>query len=354
MPTASPPRPELKTHIRLADGREVRVGLCAARHRALQIGLLHRHSDGYLEIAAGPRKPNGKLEIHTRKRPDHYLATGGGRRGRAWLDRALALCERHAARREEVFVAPAERERPEPGKNAVERSSWLWVEIDRPGELGRLWDFVAERPCQLVIESAGSGGVHAYWRLSQPLSALSVDGQTGEVCELIERANRRLAAELGADPVSVNRDRLLRLAGAVNYKTGNSARILYADFQAPGWPVARLIGDLPDPRPPARRVARPVRLDDLEAIPAPVYYERITGMSVGRDGTVRCPAAWHEDRNPSARVWEEPGRGWYCFACGAGGGIYQLASVVLGGPYGPDLRDHAFRAAKRLAEEAFR
>jgi hypothetical protein len=294
------------------------------------------------------------VHIYTRKRVDHYPATGRGQGDRGWVERALRLCQRHAGRGEEVFVGPAERERPEPGKGAVERSSWLWVEIDRPGELGRLWAFLAERPCQLIVESAGSGGVHAYWRLSEPLPALTLKAETGEVCEWIERANRRLAAALGADPVSVNRDRLLRLAGTVNHKTGNSARILYADFRSPGWPVARLVGDLADPRPATRRVAPPARLDDLELIPAPVYYERITGMSAGRDGRVRCPAAWHEDRNPSARVWEEPGRGWYCFSCGAGGGIYQLASVFLGGPYGPDLRDEAFRAAKRLAEEAFR
>ena len=51
------------------------------------------------------------------------------------------------------------------------RTRWLWVDVDRPDRLDALWAFLAERPCQLLIASGGSGGVHAYWRLAEPLPA---------------------------------------------------------------------------------------------------------------------------------------------------------------------------------------
>jgi hypothetical protein len=356
MATAAPPRPALEARVRLADGREYRGPLEPRRHSALQLGLLHEGSDGHLEIAAGPRAADGRLALRTRRRADHYPRGGAGSDDGGWLRRALALAERHAAAGEEVFVGAAERARPEPGKGAVEHSRWLWVDVDKPGELARLWAFIAERPCQLVVETAGFGGVHAYWRLAESLPALTVEAGSGEVCEWVERANARLAAELHADPQCSNRDRVLRLAGTVNHKSGRTARILWADFHSSGRTAASLVGDLPDPRPPFRRRRASVVDfdDDLRRVPPPVYYRRLTGMAVGQDGSARCPSAAHEDRHPSARVWREPERGWYCFSCGAGGGVYDLASVVDGGPYGPELRGEDFRSAKQRAREALR
>ena len=42
---------------------------------------------------------------------------------------------------------------------------------------------------------------------------------------------------------------MLRLAGTVNYKTGEYARILEADLRLPAYPIRTLVGDLPDPAP---------------------------------------------------------------------------------------------------------
>jgi hypothetical protein len=41
-------------------------------------------------------------------------------------------------------------------------------------------------------------------------------------------------------------------------------------------------------------------------------------------------------------------QGWKCHSvsCGAGGAIYDLASVLLGGPYSRELRGEAFLRAK--------
>jgi hypothetical protein len=62
------------------------------------------------------------------------------------------------------------------------------------------------------------------------------------------------------------------------------------------------------------------------------YFERLAGIVVPRHGLVHCPA--HEDRNPSCSVGADANQGWRCHAgtCGARGAIYDLASVLLGGP----------------------
>jgi hypothetical protein len=39
---------------------------------------------------------------------------------------------------------------------------------------------------------------------------------------------------------------------------------------------------------------------------------------------------------------------WWCCGCGRGGEIYDLASLLEGGPWGSELRREAFRAAREL------
>ena len=67
--------------------------------------------------------------------------------------------------REEAFVGVAPRTQPRGSKHAVAATRFLWVDVDRPDRLDALWSLLAERPCHLLIESGGSGGVHAYWKL---------------------------------------------------------------------------------------------------------------------------------------------------------------------------------------------
>jgi len=146
--------------VRLADGRVFSGALALERHRALQLGVLHQGSDGLVELAAGARR-DGRLQITTRRRADHFLAGGGGGGGE-WLPALPALAARHADRGEEVFVAPAVRSGARGDKHAVKDSRFLWVDVDQPDQLPALWAFLAERPCHLLVESGGSGGVHAY------------------------------------------------------------------------------------------------------------------------------------------------------------------------------------------------
>lgn len=176
----------LPCRVRLADGRIFTGSLPACKHRALQLGLLHGESGGLVELTPGTRPPGGKVDIDRRKHTCHYLPGGAGARSEEWLERLLDHAERivggeYAYRRfdgdprEEAFVGVAARTRPQGSKHAVAHTRFLWVDVDKPGELPALWGLLAERPCQLLLESAGSGGMHAYWQLAEPLPAVTVD-----------------------------------------------------------------------------------------------------------------------------------------------------------------------------------
>ncbi len=354
----------LRCRIRLADGRAFAGELPAERHRAVQIGLLHDDTDGLVELAAGARH-DGRLQILTRRRADHFLP-GGRRGGEGWRAALTGLAARHAERGEEVFLAPAVRVQARGDKRAVGHTRWLWIDVDQPGQLHALWAFLAERPCHLLVESGGSGGVHAYWKLAQPLPATRVREATGELIEPIERANLRIVHHLGvgddgkpnvADPACAERSRVMRLAGTVNGKTGAHARIVEADLALPAYPIAELVGDLPDPVAPAAPRARRdgQSSDPYKRISPPEYFEKLGGIVVPRDGLVSCPATSHVDRHPSCSVGTEPGQGWCCHSgtCGARGAIYDLASVLLGGPWGRELRGDAFKRARAYVADVF-
>jgi hypothetical protein len=338
--------------------------LPAERHRSVQIGMLHQDSDGLVELAAGVRR-DGRLRITTRRRADHFLP--GGRAGEeGWRHALLGLAGRHVERGEEVFLAPAVRSAPRGDKHAVSASQWLWVDVDQPGQLHLLWAFLAERPCHLLVESGGSGGVHAYWKLAKPLAATRAIQSTGEVVEPIERANLRIIHRLGvgadgkpsvADAACAERSRVMRLAGTVNGKTGAHARIIEADLALAPYPIKQLVGDLPDPPVQASRRAlrRGESSDPYKAISPPEYFERLAGIVVPRDGLVSCPAPGHNDRHPSCSVGISPDQGWCCHSgsCGARGAIYDLASALLGGPWGRELRGEAFKRARAYIADAF-
>jgi hypothetical protein len=364
----------LRCRIRLADGRMFAGALPPERHRSLHLGLLHGDSDGLVELTPGTRHTDGRLDVNRRNRTEHYLP-GGGTGTDGWLEALLDHTarivagdyarHRTGAPREEAFVGVAPRTRPRGGKDSVAQTHFLWVDVDRPGELHRLWALLAERPCHCLVETAGSGGVHAYWRLSEPLPATQVDERTGELIEPIERANLRLIHRLGtgadgrpnvADPACRERARILRLAGSINWKTGRFARIIEADFGLPGYTLGDLVGDLPDPPsapavPPARRAVD--HADAYKRISPIEYAELLGGLTPDRGGYVRCPMTGHEDRHPSAHVGRTAEEGWYCFSCGTGGAIYDFASALLGGPIGRELRGDAFLRAKAYIADVF-
>ena len=367
----------MRCRVRLADGRMFCGELPPERHRALQLGLLHAQSGGLVELTPGTRPPGGKVDINRRTRREHFLP-GGATGTPDWLDGLLEHARQivdgdytrrrfDGQPREEAFVGVTPRTEPRGTKDAVAHTRFLWIDVDRPEQLPALWTLLAERPCHLLIESAGSGGMHAYFKLDRALEALRIT-KSGEPIEVIERANARLIHCLGsdaegnptvADPACRKRSQPMRLAGTINFKTGRYARIVDADFQTTPYSPEALVGDLPDPpwaTPVLGRFEAAGEPDPYKRIPPPVYFETLAGITVPpRGGLVRCPAPSHADKEPSCSVSTDPHRGWCCHAgtCLARGAIYDLASVLLGGPWGRQLRGEQFKNARAYVADVF-
>ena len=68
---------------------------------------------------------------------------------------------------------------------------------------------------------------------------------------------------------------------------------------------------------------------------------------------MRCPSPTHPDQDPSCDVGHDASQGWCCRSCGVGGAIYDLASVLLGGPTGQALRGEEFKRARAYVRDAF-
>lgn len=347
--TGAAPEARLATRIGLADGRVFSGELPITRHRRIHLGLLHADSDGYVEIAAGHRPPGAKLRVTTRRDLGHFLP-GGASGAERWLDAPLELVAHHAARGEEVFVAPAVRHGRGAGKAHVSHTRWLWIDVDGRDGVPVVNELLRRKPAQLVVESAGSGGVHCYWRLRRSLCA-----------DAIEEAHERLIYALGydlrdgrplprvADGACKDRSRVMRLAGTINGKSGRCARIVSASVAHPGWALGDLLAGLPaTPRPTVR--ARPANSlghdDPYKSIAPAEYFRRLAGIEVPASGLVRCPSPTHDDTTPSCHVGRDASEGFCCHGCGAAGAIYDLGSVLLGGPTGQWLRGEPFRRAR--------
>jgi len=295
-------------------------------------GALQQAASGYVR-ALFSAAPEGSL-VEVRFRVTSGMAQ---RFVPAAMERDLVDAVLSLASHTEVFVGVLPRARPG-GRLAdvVKRSSVLWADCDTSASVAALAGF--EPGPSMVVASGSDEHVHAYWFLLEPVDL-----------DALEHLNRRLASALGADAGVVTKPHtILRPAGSVNRK------------QSPPVPV-RLIGlrerrtlsaDEIDARLPRERTepastsnAGPPRAlgpittsDPLRLVPPPVYFERLTGLRVGRSGKLRC--LFHDDRSPSLHVYPEPGRGWYCFGCGRGGSIYDLAALLSGRePRGQDFSE---------------
>ena len=234
------------------------------------------------------------------------------------VDAVLAFAERTDAF---VGVLPRVRRRGRL-QDVVERGGVVWADCDTPESAAALRSF---EPGPSMVVASGSGQHrHAYWLLREPVDLGS-----------IEQLNRRLALALGADAGVVTKPHtILRPAGSLNWKHRPPAPVRLLGLREHTRVTAEeLDRQLPCERSSINRDARVARqqltataVDALQSVPPPVYFERLTGIRVGRSGKVRCP--FHEDRTPSLHVYDDPGRGWYCFGCGRGGSIYDLASLL--------------------------
>ncbi|MGO9892224.1 MAG: CHC2 zinc finger domain-containing protein, partial [Solirubrobacteraceae bacterium] len=270
------------------------------------------------------------------------------------------------------------------------------VEIDRPDGAQRLGRYRC--PPTMVISSGGSPGhAHAYWQLYEPISL-----------DELESANRRLAIRLGGDLACVDAARILRPPTTRNWKRTPPCRVellvfepsrkytldeLTAGLGEPHFkrgsssaatrvaiseldrrllaiPAATYMPALTGRHPnragkiacpfhalsagrsdatgdlPARSLADASATEDpLRLVPPRVYFERLTGLRVGQSGKLHC--LFHDDRSPSLHVYPEPDRGWYCFGCGRGGSVFDLAALL----WGRGTRGSDFLELRRQLEE---
>jgi len=224
------------------------------------------------------------------------------------------------AQRTDVFVGVLPRRRRGGSRrDVVDWASVVWVDCDTPEAVRALDAF---RPAPAILVASGARGHrHAYWRLRAPVGV-----------EAIEQANRRLAWALGGDSRCSDPARILRPPGSLWHKAIPPAPVRLLDLDdAVHHDLDGIVGSLADPPDepvvdsPGRGGRRCGGDPLLEVAPAE-YVERLTGQRVGRSRKVRCP--FHDDQTPSLHVFAEPERGWYCFGCGRGGSIYDLAALL--------------------------
>jgi hypothetical protein len=236
------------------------------------------------------------------------------------------------ASRTDVYVGVVPRRRCGGARaDLVERATVVWADCDGRESLVALEEFRPEPA--MVVASGTDRNCQVYWFLRDPVDL-----------DRIEQTNRRVASAIGADMQSTDAARILRPAGSMNRRHSPPRPVsLLRCRERERVAIAELERSLPRERfpsdsPGARPLPDGVLADPLRRLPPRLYVERLTGQRVGPSGKVLCP--FHDDRTPSLHVYEDPLRGWYCFGCGRGGSIYDLAALLFGrGTRGDDFRE---------------
>lgn len=272
----------------------------------------------FLVALLGPASRGELIELRYRLDDGQRMGQVFDRRDRV---RGIATRAIMLGRRTDVYVGCAPRTRRHGGRDAVERAFVLWVDCDGEHAVDAVRGFDPQP--SIVIASGTGSNCHAYWPLTEPLPR-----------DDVERANRRLAHALGADPASADGARILRVPSTWSHKhqppTTVDALRLDGDRRLA---AADIVDGLVDP--PARQATTasaadaPRGDDPLLAIAPDVYVPRLLGVDVPRHRKVPCP--FHADRHASLHVYESAARGWYCFGrCRRGGTIYDLAAPLYG------------------------
>src|SRR4051812_4802144 len=162
----------------------------------------HETAVAFLTALAGTAGRGELIELR-------YRLDDGQRMGQVFdrPDRVRGLATRAMAlgRRTDVYVGCAPRTRRHGGRNAVRRAFVLWADCDGDDAVQALERF--EPQPSIVVASGTGSNCHAYWPLTKPLARAGV-----------ERANRRLAHALGADPASADAARILRVPATYSHK----------------------------------------------------------------------------------------------------------------------------------------
>jgi hypothetical protein len=279
--------------------------------------------------------PEGFVEIAHRY--ERNGQQGPMHRGRTGIFRAAAELEPIAreierlARKEHVWVGvTTRRPHPETGelggtKAHVAPARVLWIDCDSAGGAFPLDRLQRHCPQPHMIVASG-GGYHAYWLLREAI----------EHPDRLRTANERLADVLSGDRQSADAARILRPPGTVNFKSKydrpRPVELVFAGCHR-RYAVEEVLGALPSRRSSRRKAAAPVPVrssDRLQRIAPPTYFLALTGLEPSREGKLCCPLPAHADPGPSCHVYESAAEGWYCFGCGRGGDIYELAGELWG------------------------
>jgi hypothetical protein len=338
---STPLLPSLIVH---PDGTRREAKLTPEQHTRLYLKVLHGDRDaGLIEVAYARRRRGEKPTWESRSKTERYPHVRD-------TESIVALVAAGRAAHKEVCLGVVLRTEPRGTREAAGDSHLLWIDIDKPGELHRLWAWPS--PPHLIVSSGR--GVHAFLRLAGALPARPLER------EYLERANLRLGYQLAGDSQVRHRNCLLRAPGSINHKNGNWCYVLFADFQRPPYDVKRLVGALPEP--PAEFLGRPIRRrppnrpppfaanlhdhDPARCIAPRDYFTVLARRNPGEYRVIQCPNPAHkggEERTPSCEVFDTPQEGWHCWGCGAGGSIYDLAGVMLGVGWGPAITRQAMR-----------
>lgn len=236
--------------------------------------------------------------------------------------------------RTDTYIGVVPRVRKGGTKSDAGAAHVLWVDIDHAGGLELLAEF--HTPTMTVNSGHGT---HCYWWLTNPLRgdwidranmrlvyALSVPCECGgddPKCKLCHRGR------IGADPNCAERARIMRPPLTFNHKDGERLPVTLESHTSRRYTVGELVGSLPDPPPrpaPEFEPRDPDPNDTLASISPRMYFPRLTGREVGRNGKAQCFSHGDgKERTPSLHVWDAPTRGWACYGCGIGGDIYSLA-----------------------------
>jgi RepB DNA-primase from phage plasmid/CHC2 zinc finger len=279
--------------------------------------------------------PEGFVEIAHRYERDGRQ--GPMHRGRTGIFRAAGELEPIAreierlAHGEHVWVGvTTRRPHPETGelggtKAHVAPARVLWIDCDSAGEAFPLDRLQRHCPQPHMIVASG-GGYHAYWLLREAI----------QDPDWLRAANERLAEVLSGDRQSADAARILRPPGTANFKSKygrpRAVELVFAGCHR-RYSVEEVLGALPGRRSPGRKAPAPVALrssDRLQRIAPRAYFLALTGLAPSREGKVCCPFPAHADPGPSCHVYESAAEGWYCFGCGRGGDIYELAGELWG------------------------
>lgn len=135
--------------------------------------------------------------------------------------------------------------------------------------------------------------------------------------------------------------RILRPPGTFNFKHQPPAAVELERFTGERFTASELLAVLPALPPRRRSAPAPPTVtgdDPLRAIDPAVYVTALTGREPGRNRKIACPL--HEDTTPSLHVYDDPQRGWFCYGCGRGGSVYDLAGPLLGlATKGPEIHE---------------